>query len=492
MNRLLLLLCLAGLSACTSPTTASGPISSPAANQPESSEDAALKQELERVLKQLEPGIQAHTTASALTLEHARQLAENPADTNFRIQQDHYDPLPPSALSQRLLREGVYASDNLVSAFLSDGDAAQIVRRFREQVEPAIGRTPFTHYGLAVVQRGRVWFVSLVLLTEIVSLEPLALTYTSPTEVPVKGRITKAGYSAPQLLMTLPSGEVVDIPAQVQGNAFEARLPLTQTGLYSFEVDVQGPLGPLPACNFVLAVGRDYPAPASTASRAAEAIDDLAQARENLLALVNADRRSMNLSQLNLDPALSQAAQSHSEDMVQNGFLGHNSPTHGTPQQQAARFGVSDLVAQNISVSRSLANAQQELMSSPAHRRTLLDPSHTHAGFGVQPGPDGFLYVTQKFVQRQLIVDPLPASIRQGETLNISGERLSTPGYVAVFINNDVQGEPVDLTQNQRFSIPVTLRQTGPVRLRIGFSPPPENNVFNFSFYNIWDLDVQP
>lgn len=492
MNRLLLLLCLAGLSACTSTTAVSGPAPSPGASQPKSSEDAALKQELETVLKQLEPGIQAHATVSALTLEHARQLASDPGNTAFRLQQVSYDPLPPSALSQRLLREGVYASDNLVSAFLSDGDAAQVVSRFREQVTPAIGRTPFTHYGLSVVQRGQVWFVSLILLTEIVTLEPLALSYPSPTEVSVKGRITQPGYGAPQLLMTLPSGEVVDIPAQTQGNAFEARLPLTQAGLYSFEVDVQGPLGPLPACNFVLAVGRDYPAPASAANGAAEAISDLNQAREQLLALVNADRRSMKLSQLSLDPALSQAAQSHSEDMVQNGFLGHNSPTHGTPQQQAARFQVSDLVAQNISVSRSLANAQLELMSSPAHRRTLLDPSHTHAGFGVHTGPDGFLYVTQKFVQRQLIVDPLPASVRQGETLNLSGERLSTPGYVAVFIDNDVQGEPVDLTRTQRFSIPVTLRQAGPVRLRIGFSPPPDNNVFNFSFYNIWDLDVQP
>lgn len=496
MNRLLLSACLVGLSACTSAVPAPGPVSVPvtptATSRQASVEDDALRQDLMAVLTQLEPGIEAHAVATALTLEHAQQLAADPADTGFRIQQDHYEPLPPSALSQRLLRQGVYASDNLVNAFLSDGDPAQIVARFREQVAPAIGRTPFTHYGLSVVQRGQTWFVSLILLTELITLEPLALTYSGPTEISVKGRIVQPGYNTPQLLMTLPSGEVVDLPAQVTGNAFEARLPLTQRGLYSFEVDLQGPLGPLPACNFVLAVGQDYPAPAIMQNRATEALDDLDQARERLLVLVNRDRRSMNLSQLQLDPALNQAAQSHSEDMVKNGFLGHNSPTYGTPQQQAARFKVSDLVAQNISVSRSLANAQQELMSSPGHRRTLLDPSHTHAGFGVHAGADGFLYVTQAFVQRQLKLDPLPASVRVGDTLTLSGERLNTPGYVAVFIDNSVQGEPVDLRQNTRFALPVSFSQPGPVRLRIGFSPPPENNVFNFTFYNIWDLDVQP
>src|SRR5690606_14555001 len=97
-------------------------------------------------------------------------------------------------------------------------------------------------------------------------------------------------------------------------------------------------------------------------------------------------------------------------DMVQNGFLGHNSPTQGTPQQQAFLFQVSDLVAQNISVSRSLKNAQRELMGSPGHRRTLLDPAHTHAGFGVTTGQDGFLYLTQNFIQRKLEVQPLPST----------------------------------------------------------------------------------
>lgn len=493
MKILLLLLCvLSGLSACT--PAASGPVASPlrsnTSQQKQAEKDQALKNQLAEILNQLEPQIQEYAAVSELTLEHALQLAEDTANTSFRLQSD-YQPLPPSALSQRLLRSGIYTSDNLVNAYLSDGNPAHLLSRFREQAQSAMGRTPFTHYGLAVVQRGQSWFVSLILLTELIALEPLPLEYPEPTQATVRGRLLQAGYTSPQVLMTLPNGEVVDLPIQVKGQDFEVRLPLTQSGFYSFEVDLQGPYGPMPACNFVLTVGHDYPLPLETRAPIQTLPSDKNQVRQTLLELVNRDRVAHGLKALTLDSALNEAAQVHSEDMVNTGFLGHNSPNHGTPQEQAARFNITDLVAQNISVSRSLANAQQELMSSPGHRRTLLDPDHTHVGFGVYPGQGGFLYVTQKFLQRQLMLEPLPKQLRAGQVFEVRGQRLE-PGYVAVFVDNQVQGEPVDLTQKTHFQIPVSLNQLGAQRLRIGFSPPPHNNVFNFSFYNIWDLDVQP
>lgn len=448
--------------------------------------DTALRQSLVNEIKAQLPDVTELAPVSALTEEHARQLANNTKDAEFKIKAA-YDPVPPGALQTRLIQEGIYPTDNLVNAYLADGSPEAVQTKFREQLKSIIGPVAFSNYGIGVMRKGGGWYLSLILLTQVVHIENLPLTLAGTATPHIRGQILLPGYSQPKILMTRADGNVETVDTKVSGNNFEADVALSQTGLYSFEVNVNGPLGPLPASNFIVAVGRPYPS-TQVLDTNSQALGDVSSARLALLELVNRDRQAMGLSVLKGDPNLDLAAQSHSDDMVQNSFIGHNSPTRGTPQQQAADFSVSDLVSQNLAVSRSLSNSERELMSSPGHRRTILEPSHTHVGFGVTTGPDGFLYITQVFVQRKLTVQPIPAKSQVGQTVHVRGTS-SAAGHVGIFIDNQLQGDYVTLQAGQSFDLPVTFKSTGKIRLLIGYAEPAGQQL-NFTFYNIWDVQV--
>lgn len=469
-----------------SPTLVSTVNVSPAPANVEIVADAALKQDLIAELSRQVPDTRELAQASLLAEEHARQLANNPQDSEFKLKAV-YDPIPPGALSTRLLQEGIYSTDNLVNAYLADGSPEAIRTKFSAQLKSILGPVPFSDYGLSVVRKGGGWYVSLILLTRIITLDNLPLTVPATGIRHISGQLLLPGYSQPKILMTRADGEVESVETRTSGTAFEADVPLAQTGLYSFEVNVNGPLGPLPASNFIVAVGTAYPSPQPVETQS-ETLGDLGVARSRLLELVNRDRQAQGLGVLKADATLDQAAQSHSDDMVKNGFIGHNSPTAGTPQQQAAAFGVTDLISQNLAVSRSINNSERELMSSPGHRKTILEPNHTHVGFGVTTGSDGFLYITQVFVRRVLTVAALPAQAQLGQTLRVRGSA-SAAGHVGVFIDNQLQGDYVTVKAGEAFDLPVTLNQAGKVRLLIGYAEP-GGQTLNFNFYNIWDLTV--
>lgn len=450
--------------------------------------DPDLQQELSAELK-AQTNLQNHPTLSALAQEHAQQLASNPKDTEFKAQS--YNPLPPTPLVARILNSGFFPSDNLASAFLSDNRREQTISRFKQQLSLSLGVTPFTHYGLGVVQRGGTWFISTILATEIVQLEGLDLHNTQPGARTIKGRIVATGYQQPSALITQPDGSVVTAPIRVNGQNFELDADFRQTGYYSFEINVETAFGPQPATNFVLPVGVAPLASEPAANTSAAPITSVAAAQQELLTLVNRDRAEQGLSQLQLDTKLNQAAQNHSQDMVSNGFIGHNSPTQGTPQQQAAAVGVSELVGQNIAISRSLPNSQRELMSSPGHRRIIIDPNHTHVGFGVVNGSDGFLYITQFFTGRRVELDPLPAKIKAGESIVIAGKALRNQGFIGIFQDRTLLTEPQNLSQNPNFHLELRLSGKGSTQLRIGLSDAPTNGSFTFNFSNIWTINIE-
>jgi uncharacterized protein YkwD len=482
----------ASTSAPAVPGTPSVPTITPAPGVPAGnvSADAALKAEVAAILTRLSPGIQEKAAVSALTRTHALQLSQNAKDTEFRLQAQ-YQPVSPSALQILMMRQGVFGSDNLLNAYFSDTNRASLLSRLEKQVSESLGSVPFTHYGLEVLNREGNSFVSLVLLTEIISLQGLQLNYNGPVELNLSGRMLSSRYQNPQGLITRPDGQVETLPVVRNGNDFTLPLKLSQSGYYSFEINVTGPLGPQPATNFVVAVGVPYPAPDTRPDPSPTPLPALNQLRNQMLTLVNQDRQSMGVGALQLEDRLDQAAQYHSDEMVDEGYIGHISPLIGTPQQQVARAGVSEPVAQNIAISRSLENAQQELMSSPGHRQTLIIPDWTHVGFGFRQAPDGFLYVTQKFIRRRVALDALPAKAALNSVLQVKGRSLESGRYLGVFLDGQIQGEPIELSGDLSFQVPVPLKTSGNHQLRVGLSKPPVGNSLEFTFTNLWDFQVE-
>ncbi|MGE3728902.1 MAG: hypothetical protein AB7I41_25365, partial [Candidatus Sericytochromatia bacterium] len=140
-----------------SPASSQTPIMLPA----EVSPDSALRQEIVKKLARLMPELTESPSVTALTRQHALQIAMNPKDTAFKVQAN-YDPVAPSGLQTQILKQGIFPSDNLLSAYFSDSNRERLLQRFQQQVSDSVGVLPYTHFGVEVLRKDSAWVVSVV------------------------------------------------------------------------------------------------------------------------------------------------------------------------------------------------------------------------------------------------------------------------------------------------------------------------------------------
>ncbi|MCI7736187.1 MAG: CAP domain-containing protein [Clostridiales bacterium] len=113
--------------------------------------------------------------------------------------------------------------------------------------------------------------------------------------------------------------------------------------------------------------------------------------------LLNSDRARYGLPALTLDPELCRIARIKSQDMRDNQYFSHTSPTYGDVRAMLRHFGYAfEAAGENIAHHRDVEKAQAALISSPAHRRNLLSSAYTRAGIGIVQDKNG-IYLTQIF-----------------------------------------------------------------------------------------------
>lgn len=116
--------------------------------------------------------------------------------------------------------------------------------------------------------------------------------------------------------------------------------------------------------------------------------------------LLNQDRAANGMSALKLDPVLCSIARLKSQDMRDNNYFSHTSPTYGSPSQMLKSLGYSFSAAgENIAHHATVEKSQAAFMSSSGHRKNILSSSWTKVGIGVVTDAQGFVYVTQLFVR---------------------------------------------------------------------------------------------
>ena len=119
------------------------------------------------------------------------------------------------------------------------------------------------------------------------------------------------------------------------------------------------------------------------------------QTAQNLL---NSDRARYGLAPLTLDPELSRIARIKSEDMRDNRYFAHVSPTYGDVRQMLRTFGYSYASAgENIAHHATVEKAEAAFLSSSGHRRNIMNRAYTKVGIGVAFDSKGFIYLTQIF-----------------------------------------------------------------------------------------------
>jgi len=199
---------------------------------------------------------------------------------------------------------------------------------------------------------------------------------------------------------------------------------------------------------------------------------DVPRAREQLLKLVNEERTSAGLSQLQLDNLACEVASAHALDMAKGSFLSHWGSDGRKFYHRYSFAGGTDAVQENASAAEYIqsvtptavlqdlrdmhASMHAEKPPNDGHRQTILDPFHTHVGFGIALQAHS-LRLDELYLARYIRVDPIPRQAKPKSTVVLTGNLLN-PKH---FLNQvDVYYEPLPTPPE-----PAWLRIARPVSL---------------------------
>jgi uncharacterized YkwD family protein len=116
-------------------------------------------------------------------------------------------------------------------------------------------------------------------------------------------------------------------------------------------------------------------------------IQGLSADEQKMVELVNQERAKYGLAPLKVNMELVRVARLKAQDMVENNYFSHTSPTYGSPFEMMKQFGISYRTAgENLAGAPSVEVAHQSLMNSSGHRANILNPSFTQVGIGVVEG----------------------------------------------------------------------------------------------------------
>lgn len=118
---------------------------------------------------------------------------------------------------------------------------------------------------------------------------------------------------------------------------------------------------------------------------------------KEVVRLVNEIRVKNGLSELKLNTKLSKVARIKSQDMKDNNYFSHTSPTYGSPFDMMKSFGITYRTAgENIAMGqRSPEAVVNAWMNSEGHRANILNASYKEIGVGYVASGN---YWTQQFI----------------------------------------------------------------------------------------------
>ncbi|QXE02469.1 CAP domain-containing protein [Terribacillus sp. DMT04] len=142
---------------------------------------------------------------------------------------------------------------------------------------------------------------------------------------------------------------------------------------------------------------KQQPAADNKQTEEKQAAEGLSAFEQQVVELTNQERAKNGLSPLKADVELSKVARAKSQDMADNGYFDHNSPTYGSPFDMMKSFGISYKTAgENIAQGQKTPEeVVQAWMNSQGHRENIMNPDYTNIGVGYVENGN---YWTQQFI----------------------------------------------------------------------------------------------
>lgn len=117
--------------------------------------------------------------------------------------------------------------------------------------------------------------------------------------------------------------------------------------------------------------------------------------------LVNLKRVAAGLEPLAININLSNVAEKKGEDMRDNNYFSHTSPTYGSPFDMMKTFGIKYMAAgENIAKGQRTPEAVMAgWMNSEGHRANIMNSNFTEIGIGCVTDSNGATYWVQMFIR---------------------------------------------------------------------------------------------
>lgn len=217
---------------------------------------------------------------------------------------------------------------------------------------------------------------------------------------------------------------------------------------------------------------------------------EVTRIKQHILEIINQQRRSQGLRDVELDAFASKVAEEHAWEMARGNYTSHWNEQGLKPYVRYGKAGGMDAVMENVAGKWSNAGFAPENVADiieqfqmamfyekpprDEHRRNILQPQHTHVGLGIAY-TGGRIQFAEEFVARYIQVDSIPDRLKAGDIITLKGELL----YDKTDIHNiDIFYEPFpqaltpdQLNRTDLYSFPkdrLTLR----VKAKEGYSYP--------------------
>ena len=124
--------------------------------------------------------------------------------------------------------------------------------------------------------------------------------------------------------------------------------------------------------------------------------------KKEVVNLVNQERQKRGLKPYQHYSKLANVAQKKAEDMRDNNYFSHQSPTYGSPFEMMKEFNIQYSAAgENIARGqRTAEEVMNSWMNSPGHRKNILSEKYTHIGVGLAKKSQGTNYWVQMFIRK--------------------------------------------------------------------------------------------
>ncbi len=172
-----------------------------------------------------------------------------------------------------------------------------------------------------------------------------------------------------------------DAPVEEKTEAPKAKAPVEKAEAPKAEEPVEEKAAP---AKTEAAPSESKQAEQAEPAKETEADTGLSEFEQQVVNLTNDERAKAGLPALEVDTELSKVAQAKSEDMRDNNYFAHNSPTYGSPFDMMNQFGVDyqsagENIAKGQQTPEEVVNAW---MNSEGHRKNIMNGSFTHIGVG--------------------------------------------------------------------------------------------------------------